>query len=218
MFRFARAHLERHARFYAALVIGIVVWATTGTLSRQLRLIGAADTFFVVYLVLMTILVVRATPDKLRKLATVEDEGISLIVLIALAASCFSLASIFTLLNEQQKPGSVQLVLTLASAPLGWFMLHTIAALHYAHLYYARTVPGSASRDAGGLKFPGTGEPHAWDFIYHSFVIGMTAQVSDVTVLTTSMRQLTLAQAIFSFFFNTVLIALAVNVAVILGR
>jgi uncharacterized membrane protein len=215
--RFARAHFGRHARFYVALVLGIIVWATTGTLVHQLRLIAAADTFFGVYLVLMTILVVRTTPDELRKLAAVEDEGIILIVFIALAASCFSLGSIFTLLN-QQKPSVVQLVLTLASAPLGWFMLHTIAALHYAHLYYARTASGCLSRDTGGLKFPGTDEPHPWDFIYHSFVIGMTTQVSDVMVLTTPMRQLTLAQAIISFFFNTVLIALAVNVAVVLGQ
>jgi len=41
----------------------------------------------------------------------------------------------------------------------------------------------------------------------------MTAQVSDVQVLTTPMRRLTLAHGIASFFFNTVLLALAVNVA-----
>ena len=76
----------------------------------------------------------------------------------------------------------------------------------------------SRGRDAGGLKFPGTDQPHAWDFMYYSFVIGMTAQVSDVMVLTTLIRQLTLAQAVISFFFNTVLIALAVNVAVVLGQ
>jgi uncharacterized membrane protein len=66
------------------------------------------------------------------------------------------------------------------------------------------------------LKFPGTHEPHAWDNIYFSFVIGMTAQVSDVAALTTRMRQVILVHAVISFVFNTILIALAVNVAVAL--
>jgi Protein of unknown function (DUF1345) len=61
-------------------------------------------------------------------------------------------------------------------------------------------------------------EPAIWDFLYYSFVVGMTAQVSDVQVSTTRMRRLTLAHGIASFFFNTVLLALAVNVAAGVGR
>ena len=49
------------------------------------------------------------------------------------------------------------------------------------------------------------------EFLYHSFTIGMTAQTSDVAVTTTGMRRLTLLQAVISFFYSTVLIALAVN-------
>jgi uncharacterized membrane protein len=45
-------------------------------------------------------------------------------------------------------------------------------------------------------------------------VVGMTAQVSDVQVLTTPMRRVTLAHGVVSFFYNTVLLALAVNVAI----
>jgi uncharacterized membrane protein len=46
----------------------------------------------------------------------------------------------------------------------------------------------------------------------------MTAQVSDVAVETVGMRQLVLFHGIVSFFYNTVLLALAVNVAVTLAR
>ena len=42
----------------------------------------------------------------------------------------------------------------------------------------------------------------------------MTAQVSDVVVRTTAMRRTTLAHGIGSFFYNTVILALAVNAAV----
>ena len=42
----------------------------------------------------------------------------------------------------------------------------------------------------------------------------MTAQVSDVQVLTIAMRRLTLAHGVASFYYNTVILALAVNLAV----
>jgi uncharacterized membrane protein len=66
--------------------------------------------------------------------------------------------------------------------------------------------------------FPGTQEPELSDFVYYSFVVGMTAQVSDVQVLTSRMRRTTLVHGVASFFFNTVILALAVNVAVGLGQ
>jgi len=172
--------------------------------------------FFAAYLFLMTALVIGATPERLRQLAGLEDEGIVVIVLIAVAAIVVSLVLLFTLISQQPRPGTAQLVLALASAPLGWFMLHTIAALHYAHRFYTQCASADGHKDSGGLKFPGTHDPHAWDFIYFSFVIGMTAQVSDVAALTTRMRQVVLVHGVISFVFNTILIALAVNVAVAL--
>jgi len=42
-------------------------------------------------------------------------------------------------------------------------------------------------------------------------VIGMTAQVSDVQVLTKRWRRLVLAHGILSFLFNTVVLALSIN-------
>ena len=107
----------------------------------------------------------------------------------------------------------LQLALALCGVLSGWLTLHTIAAFRYAHLYYARASHGGGQADAGGLAFPGTSEPATWDFLYYSFVVGMTAQVSDVDVQSSRMRRLTLAHGIASFFFNTVLLALAVNVA-----
>ncbi len=45
----------------------------------------------------------------------------------------------------------------------------------------------------------------------------MTAQVSDVSVTTTRMRRLTLGHSVFSFFYNTVILALTINAVVILA-
>jgi uncharacterized membrane protein len=87
-------------------------------------------------------------------------------------------------------------------------------AVQYAHVYYAQIArDNDAHRDAGGLIFPGAIDPVAADFLYHSFVIAMTAQVSDVQVCRSSMRRVVLWHGVASFFFNAVILALAVNVA-----
>lgn len=217
-------HIRQHSRFYLAALAGIAIWLGTWSLPWPLPPLIGGDAFFLVYLALMTRLAIRATPDGLRQRASVEDEGIPLIVLLALAAIVFSLVAIFTLMNRGGAPDVAELTLAVASVPLGWLMLHTIAAFHYAHQFYATSdedEPQSQRadpRDAGGLNFPGTKEPSAWDFLYFSFVIGMTAQVSDVTVQTAGMRRLVLFHGIVSFFYNTVLLALAVNAAATLAR
>jgi len=173
-----------------------------------MRIIVAGDGFFAVYLASTALLALRATAADLRRHAGYEDEGMPLIILLTLSAISLSLGAIFTAVGKH--PPRFEFVFMIASVPLGWFTLHTIAAFRYAHLYYAKAASGKS--DAGGLLFPGTQEPSLWDFLYYSFVIGMTSQVSDVQVQSPAMRRLTLTHGVTSFFFNTVLLALAVNI------
>jgi uncharacterized membrane protein len=214
-------HLKHHRRFYLALLLGALAGAVDGILDAQAgieRLSVAGIVFFLAYLATSTATVLRMRPDDLRRSADTADEGLPLILLITVAAVALSIAAIFALLNHRTGPQSLPLTIALLSVPLGWLTLHTVAALHYAHLFYS-AVPGTGHRqrdDSGGLEFPRTEEPGIWDFLYYSFVIGMTAQVSDVQVTSTSMRRLTLAHGAVSFFFNTCLLAMAVNVIVAL--
>ncbi|HET6161532.1 MAG TPA: DUF1345 domain-containing protein [Dongiaceae bacterium] len=210
-------HIRHHGRFYLAATVGSTIWLVEWSLHWPLPALIGGDAFFLIYLALMTRFALRITPDGLRRRASVEDEGIPLIIVLALAAVIFSLAAIFALLNRDGEPDTFELTLAIASVPLGWLMLHTIAAFHYAHLFYA-AAGSEDSQEAGSLDFPGAAEPGAWDFLYFSFVIGMTAQVSDVAVRTAGMRRLVLFHGVISFFYNTVLLALAVNVAVTLAR
>jgi uncharacterized membrane protein len=217
------SHVRHHGRFYLAALAGLVVWLAAGDLRNPLPILIGGDAFFCIYLALVGRLIVRITPDGLRARASEADEGIIVIVLLALAAIVFSLAAIFILLNRATKPGLIELGLGIASVPLGWLMLHTIAAFHYAHRFYYGAADGEGedgsteAADASSLQFPKTAEPGAWDFLYFSFVVGMTAQVSDVAVLSTGMRRVTMFHGIVSFFYNTVLLALAVNAAVTLA-
>ena len=211
-------HLHHHRWFYIALILAGLAWLLSDVIVPRIRLFIAIDTFYLSYLLLMGLLVAHASPDELRRRAAVDDEGILFIAGITVVAVFFSLVSLFELLNQSGKPDTTRLVLSIGSAPLAWAVLHTIAAFHYGHRYYADLDPGPLVVDAGGLKFPDTPEPAVWDFLYYSFVIGMTAQVSDVMVTNTAMRKMTLVHGVVSFFLNTVLIALAVNVAVALAQ
>lgn len=207
-------HVYHHGRFYLALLLGVGVWIAAGFWSApRLRLVVAGDVFFGVYLASTALFATQLSTAQLRARSNYEDEGMIVIVLITAAAIVLSLAAIFSLLNRPDPSDPFQLTLALLSVLFGWLTLHTIAAFRYAHLYYARSSRSEGRADAGGLAFPGTPEPTTWDFLYYSFVVGMTAQVSDVDVQSSRMRRLTLAHGIASFFFNTVLLALAINVA-----
>jgi uncharacterized membrane protein len=219
-------HLRHHVRFYLSLLLGLAVWALLQAFPLQmlrspLPILLAGNAFFAAYLLMTTVLTFHEQPDKMRSRASSEDEGFALIAVMTLAAVALSLGSIFALLNQNGEVTHAGLFLAIANVPLGWLTLHVTSAFHYAHLYYrksgnqeARESKENKRRDKGGLQFPGTKDPVMWDFLYFSFVVGMTSQTSDVDIVTTDMRRPALLHGIVSFFYNTVLVALTVNVVV----
>src|SRR5688572_11300082 len=220
--------LRRYAPFYCALACGLATLALAFWLWPALAVQAFANVFFVVYLALEFMKFSQLTPAFLRKHAASTDEPAWVIVLVTFGAVLVAVGSLFVLINKGGQPNVVELVLSLTSVALGWFSIHTMMALHYAHLYWR---PGDRRREMtsghehedgvgaehGGLDFPGDDEPSGHDFLYYALVIGMTAQTADVNITRTSMRKLTLLHAVVSFFFNTVLVAAAVNVAVSLA-
>jgi uncharacterized membrane protein len=204
-------HFRRHLWFYQAAILGILAWAAMRHLDTAPRVALAGDVFFLVYLISAAWRIDTASPDTIRQRAALSDEGILVILLIVIAAVVLSFAALFGLVNASHPPHLPLLLASLAAVPLGWLTLHTLMAWHYAHEYYA---PHPHGGDAGGLEFPGTKEPEAWDFVYFSFVIGMAAQVSDVQVSDGGIRRMVLFHGVVSFFFNAVILALAVNVAI----
>jgi uncharacterized membrane protein len=205
-------HFRHHGRFYLSVLCGIAVGLLPLSENRGIRVSLAGVTFFVIYLASVLILARRLTTEGLRKKANVEDEGIVVIVVITLAVIAISLGSLVMLLGSG-KPAGWMLLPAIANVPLSWATLHTIMAFHYARLFYSRPdEEGATESEEGGLDFPETEEPCVSDFFYYSFVVGMTAQVSDVNVTSQGMRRTTLVHGVVSFFFNTVILALAVNV------
>jgi len=212
--RFLPAALARHHRFYIALAAGIAAGVAASALEPQSALLAGGDVFYLVFLLLCVPAVAWQKPADLKKLAKSEDEGIAVVVLITLATMLFFIVAVFTALGGKQGGNVLPLILAGIGALLGWLVLHTVMAFHYANLHYFVDPNGHEGPD---LQFPGRGDPGPWDFLYFSFVIGMTAQVSDVQVRQSAMRRVVLLHGMASFFFNTVFIAMAVNAGVSLA-
>lgn len=200
---------RKHKRFFLALVVGLGVWSATPGLGAEVRLLAGVNGFFASYLVLMLSLAARLTGENLRRHSEIEDEGAALILTLALMAVGFSLTAVFTVLNAEHE--IYEVVFALASAPLGWAALHVMATFRYAHLWFS-------AEPEGGLDFAGATPPDIWDFFYAAFTIGMTAQTSDVSVSSPKLRRMVLLHGLGSFFFNTVILALAVNAALDLSK
>jgi uncharacterized membrane protein len=216
MLKSAWAHLKRHPRFYQALVCGVAAWIASYSLTFHVRVAIAGDVFYSAYLALVVAYVARVPTEQYRDWLDDEDEGLFVVMITTIAAVVISMYSIFSLLNAGHRSSPLNLFLSIASAPLGWLVLHTVFSAHYAHIFYSTRASGDEDETEGGLVFPGTDDPGPWDFLYFSFVVGMTAQVSDVQVTSTAMRKLTMLHGIVSFVFNTVLIAMAINTIVAL--
>jgi uncharacterized membrane protein len=213
---------RRHAPFYIAVVSGLVALPLVLWLKPQWAVQATANIFFLVYLTLEFAKIHSLTPAFLKKHAASADEPVWVIFIVTFSAVLVAVSSLFVLINKGGKPNGVELGLSLASVAFGWLTIHTMAALHYAHLYWRPDAPAGsektkATKQREGLEFPGDNEPGGYDFLYFSLVTGMTAQTSDVDITSTEMRKLNVLHAVVSFFFNTVLVAAAVNVAVSLA-
>jgi uncharacterized membrane protein len=86
-----------------------------------------------------------------------------------------------------------------------WGVLHSSFTLHYAYLYYR------SEKSAGGLAFPSEKSPDQLDFAYFAFTIAVSFAASDVDVTDRTIRRTVLGHQVLSFFFNTSILALVIN-------
>jgi uncharacterized membrane protein len=196
-------------RTFISVAVGIAAFfLLPGSLRLVTRLLIGWDSFAVLYLALAYVMMARCGLAHIRRNAVLQDDGRFLILLVTALGAFASVAAIVFELGAGHRD-SPALALATGTIALSWAAVHTTFALHYAHDYYR-------GAKTGGLQFP-SGDQHAdpdyWDFAYFSFVIGMTAQVSDVGITDKTIRRTATAHGIISFVFNTALLALMVNIA-----
>ena len=194
-------------RFLIALGVGLAVGFTVPIDETVPRILAGWNVGGWLYLLLVGIKMWRAEVDGIRSEAGIE-RGSRIAVLIAVTlGSLFTLlallAQIAALKSEHGLDRTISAVCSISTILLSWLLIHTAFSLYYAHEFHSER-RGGARGTGGGLKFPGDPTPDYID-------VGTTAQTSDVAVTSHTMRGVVMLHGILSFFFNTGVIALAVN-------
>lgn len=207
--------IHAHHRVFTAASVGVLAalllprrW---DALSRGL---AAWDVACLTLLVLAALLFTLERRSTLAQDAAAQQEGewsIFALVVGATAASVAAVVGEFSL-SKSSGPGMRSLHVALVALTLlaTWLVTHTLFAMRYAHEYY--TIDSTSGRPEGGLQFPSDSDPDYWDFFYFALVLGMTFQVSDVQISSRKLRRLATLHGLLGFLYNTVIIALTVNV------
>lgn len=205
------------------LIIGILAGFFVGLICPQewrlaTRLLLAWNAGVILYILLTFIMMVRDDLDRFHQRTSVQDEGRFVILTLSIFAALFSIGAIVVQLAATKDMSGVDkyfhIGLVATTILTGWTFIHLTFALHYAHEYASerRNRPELPERLRGGLEFLDTLTPDYSDFLYFSFIIGVASQTADVAVCSPTMRRIALAHGIVSFFYNTTILALTINI------
>lgn len=210
--RFYRRLDPRRAtlRLLFGLVIGVVGVLLSNRHAWEFRLLLGWDAGAFALLSFIWFIVLTKDSHETRCRSASADPGRTatwVLVLIASSLSFFASAFVLKTLHKTQPPPEPWLLpLCLGSVIVAWFLTHTSYTLRYAHLYYRDDEEGE-----GGLLFPGDRKPDDFDFAYFAYTVGMCFQVSDVSISSPQIRRAVLGHAVLSFVYNTLILALALN-------
>ncbi len=193
-----------------AAALGVAAGTTTAVIaSWQLAVLVGWDAaaLFIVGSIWTFIPVLDSAATK--RVASREDDSRALVDVVMVAACLISLVGVLLgLARANEQRGAAAAVLTsvaVFTVFLSWFTVHTLFVLRYARLYYTDSV--------GGIEFPSSEEPPDYlDFMYVSFTIGMTFQVSDTGIHQRPIRRAVIRHALLSYVFGTVIVGIVINV------
>jgi uncharacterized membrane protein len=209
-------HIRAQKRFVLAFFVGLAVAVFAPIEDWIPRVLAGWNVGGLVYLVLIAVKMARAEVEGIKREAGIERESRIAVLFIVIFGSIFALLALFAQLmalkSEHGLDRNVSIALSISTILLSWMLMHTVFALFYAHEFHSEGKDHVGGR-GGGLDFPDDATPDYLDFLYFSFVVGTTAQTSDVAVCSRAMRRVVMIHGILSFFFNTAVIALAVNIA-----
>jgi uncharacterized membrane protein len=210
--------IDRRFRLLFSFALGVLIFFTTNKAGNEgLNFLYAWIAFAFSSLFFSWSTILTKHPGKIGTIAKEQDSNFWIIFLIVVTAAFISLFTIVLLLHgfsSYRKSGlSLHIVLSLVAVVLSWLLIHTVFTIRYAHLYYEHSRRKKEPEPYGeGLQFPGNEQPDFLDFVYFSFVIGMTFQVADVSITNRHFRRLALFHGLLSFVFNTTIIALTINI------
>jgi uncharacterized membrane protein len=197
----------------AALVACVFFFALPESWRAITKLLLSWDLGTGLYLALTAIMMGRSDEAMIRRRAASQDDGGLVILGFVVFGAIASLAAIMNeLVTAKGLSGHAEgqaIALAAATVFLSWLFMQTAFAVHYAHEFYNSIREGGD----GGLEFPlKYHTPDYWDFVYFSFVIGTAAATADINLSSKTMRRIVTLQCVIVFFFNTSILALAINV------
>lgn len=147
-------------------------------------------------------------PDAARARAARDDGGRILLLLTAVLVIAAILLAVGRMVQGAQALSAADFGIVAGTLVLVWLFSNLVFAFHYTHIFYDQEDGG----DAAGIVFPEDGEPIFADFVYFSFVIGMTCQTADLNISSRHIRRIATLHGLFAFFFNLGVLALTINV------
>ncbi|GAB4047451.1 DUF1345 domain-containing protein [Spirosoma foliorum] len=204
------SRFDSHHRLMIALAVsGIAYFIVPESYNVPAHVTAVWVAFAMTILGLAWTSLLVAHPRDLPKLSRLQDSSRLYILVFVVVAAVASLFAVVALLNSMDNNRREHLLLPILAVANAWILVHTVFTIRYAHLYYGNDT--RLSKRPKGLNFPDEPEPDYLDFAYFSFVIGMTSQVSDVTISSKRMRRTALAHGVLSFGFNAIIIALTIS-------
>jgi len=205
-------------RLTTSIIVGVAVGLGCFQFAHDMHastaLILAWDALSFTFLTSMLLTWLQHDVVDIRRQSALDDEGrgvISTLVVLAAAASVWAVAAELSLAKEAHSfMKAVHILLAFVTVVASWLVVQLVFALHYAHEYYDVDAD-DAGRDAAGIEFPGDPAPDYWDFFYFSVVIGVACATADANIRSKALRRLATAHCMVAFIFNTLIVALTIN-------
>ncbi len=210
LYRIIRARVH----MLAGILAGIAVYlALTAVQNPSIHAVAAWDSGCIVFLILTALSFARTRDHEISANAKRHEDGEWTVFFLTVTGAIMSFAAIILFSSTAQNKANQGFYIGFVATTLAisWLMTNVMFAYRYAHEYY--------SYDAGGpdfdrgVIFPSDDTPDYLDFVYFSFVLGMTFQVSDCNITSKKLRRLATLQGMIGFLFNTIILALSVNIA-----
>ncbi|GAB3050673.1 DUF1345 domain-containing protein [Acinetobacter apis] len=207
--------IRYHPRFYFMLPFGLMIGLILHNLTSwtwSTTVLVCWNSAISLYLLTTYLLLKDDDHQDISGRAERQDEGKWLIFIFVCFALAMCLFAIFVNLSHIPNQADLKYAhigLSLITIGLAWLLVHTIFAIHYAHDFYIEF----NKEQSGGLEFPNTPKPLYSDFIYFSYVVGTASQTADVSISSRKMRVLNTLHILFAFTFNTIILAICINIA-----
>ena len=210
-------HLRAQIRFLIALVVGVAVFLFVPIEDLVPRILAGWNAGGWLYLLLVAIKMARAEIEGIKRQSTLERESRIVVLVVVIFGSIFTMLALFAQLmaikSEHGIDRTLSISLSVSTIFLSWLLIHTVFALYYAHEFHAEGHGGSR-RTGRRAEIPR--RQHARLSRLSLFLVRGGDHGADLRrrrLTSRAMRRVVMLHGILSFFFNTAVIALAVNLA-----